>query len=183
MASPPACLPVGPIGQRTSSHYSRNGRVADTSRKILIRKLRRRVAIGRGMSIRLVIPRILSHGYIRSPQVQHQQPWPSGGRHAQGRSSGQQARGRTLAIADRKAWQRLESKPKVPAFVDLRTVLGNPKCNVSAHTRHLVSHKSTDSAPLPSRTMTNSSDRSDTKYSTPSPLFDPNQFDAHPSGK
>ena len=31
MASPPPCLPVGPIGQRTSLHYSRNGRAADTA--------------------------------------------------------------------------------------------------------------------------------------------------------
>jgi hypothetical protein len=34
MASPPPCLPVGPIGHRTSSHYSSNGRAADTSRDL-----------------------------------------------------------------------------------------------------------------------------------------------------
>jgi hypothetical protein len=71
----------------------------------------------------------------------------------------------------------------IAPFVHLRTVLGNPKCDVSAHARHLVSQKSTDSSPLPFRTMTNRSDRSNTKYSTPSPFFDPNQFNVHPSGR
>ena len=31
---PPPCLLVGPIGHRASSHYSRNGRAADTSRDV-----------------------------------------------------------------------------------------------------------------------------------------------------
>ena len=44
---------------------------------------------------------------------------------------------------------------------------------------HLVSHKSIDSAPLPLRTMTGRSDRSNAKYSIPSPFFDPNQFSVH----
>ena len=48
---------------------------------------------------------------------------------------------------------------------------------------HLVSQKSIDSAPLPLTTMTRRSDRSNTKYSIPSPFFDPNQFNVHPSGR
>jgi hypothetical protein len=55
-------------------------------------------------------------------------------------------------------------------------VLGTQAC-------HLVSQRSTDSAPLPLRTMTRRSDRSNTKYSIPSPFFDPNQFSVHPSGR
>lgn len=44
---------------------------------------------------------------------------------------------------------------------------------------HLVSHKSIDRAPLPLRTMTGRSDRSNAKYSIPSPFFDPNRFSVH----
>lgn len=48
---------------------------------------------------------------------------------------------------------------------------------------HLVSQRSIDSAPLPLKTMTKRTARSNTKYSIPSPFFDPNQFTVHPSGR
>src|SRR6266446_2747899 len=54
---------------------------------------------------------------------------------------------------------------------------------IATHACHLVSQQSIDSAPLPLRTMTRRSDKSNTKYSIPSPFFDPNQFSVHPSGK
>src|ERR1700730_6083877 len=54
---------------------------------------------------------------------------------------------------------------------------------IATHACHLVSQKSIDSAPLPLRTMTRRSDRSNTKYSIPSPFFDPSQFSVHPSGR
>jgi len=47
MASPPQCLPVGPIGQRTSSHYSRNGRAADTGRDLFSRPKAAPIRLGR----------------------------------------------------------------------------------------------------------------------------------------
>lgn len=75
------------------------------------------------------------------------------------------------------------SADQMPPLCACEPFLGDPKCDVSAHARHLVSQQSTDSAPLPFRTMTNRSDRSNTKYSTPSPFFDPNQFNVHPSGR
>ena len=54
---------------------------------------------------------------------------------------------------------------------------------IATHAYHLVNQESGDSAPLPLTTMTRRSDRSNTKYSTPSPFFDPNQFSVHPSGQ
>jgi len=54
---------------------------------------------------------------------------------------------------------------------------------IATHAYHLVNQESVDSAPLPLRTMTRRSDRSNTKYSIPSPFFDPNQFSVHPSGR
>src|ERR1700731_2961161 len=81
------------------------------------------------------------------------------------------ARGRPQGIAPISANLRRFGKEGVDS-----DVIGTQAC-------HLVSHKSIDSAPLPLTTMTRRSDRSNTKYSIPSPFFDPNQFRVHPSGK
>src|SRR5689334_15397263 len=47
MASPPPCLPVVPIGQRISSHYSRNGKAAGTSRDFFSRPKAAPIRLGR----------------------------------------------------------------------------------------------------------------------------------------
>jgi hypothetical protein len=76
----------------------------------------------------------------------------------------------------RRFCSRVTGKPEV-----IRSAVG--LVSIATHACHLVSQKSIDSAPLPLRAMTRRSDRSNTKYSIPSPLFDPNQFSVHPSGK
>src|SRR5262249_49664504 len=45
MASPPPCLPVGPIGRRPSSHYLLNGRTTDTSRDLFSRSPKKSLGV------------------------------------------------------------------------------------------------------------------------------------------